>query len=87
VFIVANRSDTCGLRPQRRWEAEKGPWSREQFEGLLQAESRLSIPAGRSGGISDGVSSRVHRLRVLGNSIVPQAAEHIGRRIVAANNG
>jgi DNA (cytosine-5)-methyltransferase 1 len=34
------------------------------------------------GRVADGVPQRVDRLRALGNSLVPQIAEHIGRRIV-----
>lgn len=33
---------------------------------------------------ADGISDRLERLRALGNSIVPQVSEWIGRRIVAA---
>lgn len=33
-------------------------------------------------GVHDGVSDRVHRLKALGNSIVPQIAEIIGRAIM-----
>ena len=82
IFIIAYRPDSVCLRPQRQWPPAKGPWSREQFERLVQADLRISVPAGTSGGISDGVRNRKHRLHALGNSIVPQVAEWIGRRVI-----
>lgn len=35
------------------------------------------------GRVATGVPNRVHRLRALGNALVPQIAEWIGRQIIA----
>lgn len=72
------------LRPQRVRPAPVGAWGKQQFEGLVQDQIRLSVPAGRRSGISDGVPDRMGQLKAYGNAIVPQIPELIGRAILAA---
>jgi DNA (cytosine-5)-methyltransferase 1 len=67
---------------------------RGERQGPGDAERRIARHAGQRAGsvpwpaepdvgrVADGVPHRVDRLRALGNSLVPQIAEWIGRRIV-----
>lgn len=76
--------NTNSVRPQRVRPSASRAWCKQQFERLVQDTARVSLPAGRSGGISDGASNRAHRLKALGNAVVPQVVEIIGRAIMQA---
>jgi DNA (cytosine-5)-methyltransferase 1 len=82
VFICACRSMSSRMRWERVWEDTRGAWGEQQFERLVQHELSVCIPSGSMQRISDGVSHRVDRLRGLGNAVVPQVAEYIGRHVV-----
>lgn len=62
------------VRSQRVRPAPKEPWTWEQLERLVQAETRVSVPAGKDRALVDGVRGRMGQLRAYGNAIVPQAA-------------
>jgi DNA (cytosine-5)-methyltransferase 1 len=83
IWITAY-PNTNGVRPQRLRSPAARAWSEEQFAGLVQDTLLTAVPAGRSGGVSDGAPDRVHRLKALGNAVVPQIPELIGRAILAA---
>ena len=83
AWIVAY-PDTHSLRPQRLRPSPTGAWCKQQFERLVQDQTRLSVPAGSRSGISDGVSDRMGQLKAYGNAVVPQIPELIGRAILAA---
>ncbi len=83
VWIVAYpNSDSLRLQGFRR--PKDRPWTEEQFAGLVQVALQAAVPTRNGGGIHDGVSNRAHRLRALGNSIVPQIPELIGHAILQA---
>ena len=86
VWIVASCSTSYLSGRSGRGEIEKEVpscgevWN--EFERLLQHEIQFSVPAGKVGRVSDGVSKRVDRLRCLGNAIFPKISSWIGERIM-----
>jgi DNA (cytosine-5)-methyltransferase 1 len=67
--------DACNPAPRLNWEAAHA------FNGGLGSIWRAEPDVGR---VAHGVSNRVDRLAGLGNAVVPQIPELIGRAILAA---
>jgi len=95
VFIIASANGGRGgrlqakayansnsMRRERFREEKRGTWPKEQLAGLLQVVLDDPIPTRSGGGIHDGISNRVDRLRGLGNAVVPQVAEFIAIQIM-----
>ena len=65
-------------RPQRQWQISGG--TKKKFDNSSKHSWwEIEPDVGR---VADGVPARVDRLRGLGNAVVPQVAEWIGRRLV-----
>lgn len=76
VFIVAySDSQRCNGRPCIF------PASRTERKLSTQRDNPWAVESG-VGRVAYGVPNRVYRLRALGNAVVPQVAEWIGRRII-----
>ena len=84
LWIVAY---PCGFRNWRiknpRVSESSRKATKQQLERFLERERQLAVPAGKRGGISDGISNRVDRLKQLGNAVVPQIPELIGKAIMS----
>ena len=83
MFIVAY-SNCIRLERSKNPEIPRiiGPWRKKQFDGLLQSKRKLGIPTKGNRGIHDGISRRMDRLKALGNAIVPQCSELVGKYIL-----
>ena len=74
-------------RQQKQWRSEsiQEEVSRQTTGTRSECESGWSVEP-NVGRVANGVPGRVHRLKGLGNSIVPQIAEEIGKAIMKAEN-
>lgn len=79
VFVVAH-TDSERLRELSRW------WSREGGQVADELASTWDS-APRRLGANDGLPNWSHRRHALGNAVVPQAMQLIGRALSAETNG
>lgn len=101
TFVVADTDGEC-LRLLQQWDPRRGAGVQDEGEAVAVDDGKgrfapVSCPwataprmdrvgDGVPGGV-DGAGSEADRFRVLGNAVVPQVAEGIGRLIVAAIAG
>lgn len=84
VWIVAYpHSDRLRLQGFRRPAGTA--WPQEQFARLVQVALQSSVPTRNGRGVAERISDRPHRLKALGNAVVPQIPELIGRAIAEAD--
>lgn len=81
VWVIAY-SNADSLRFQGVRSAAGRAWSQEQFTRLVQVALSAAIPTRNGGGVADGVPNRSHRLKSLGNAVVPQIPEMLGHAIL-----
>jgi DNA (cytosine-5)-methyltransferase 1 len=83
LFLLAELADADGNRLEGRTRPATGVAAMEPA-GLVAKADWPPIPA--SGGLDSraGIPGYVDQVRCLGNAVVPQVAEWIGRRILAA---
>lgn len=83
VWVVAN---TNGSGLQRREEAGNlrgiGPGRDEQLERCFDNTGAVWLPEPNVGRVADGVPNRSHRLKALGNAVVPPLVAEIGRLVM-----
>ena len=87
VWIVANSERDCIQGRKTVWQDREVKPREEQLARLFEPCTWPTLSSARSYRADDGVPDRVHRNKALGNSIVPQIPEMIGRAILASRAG
>ena len=67
-------------------EIGRGSYTPDEKDNIIRRFNQWQVEPGM-GRVANGVPRRVDRLRALGNAVVPQVAEYIGRCIMEAVNG
>lgn len=87
LFIVAYANGVDGRKRLRNPLAQQD-WSLQTIDGAPRAragwKTRLENPSALYGNIN-GIAHRSHRNRAIGNAVIPDIAEWIGRQIVSAH--
>ena len=77
---------SCGQSTDRHEQSAHSGWAeagRAQFEGIARGFWDVEPDVGR---VAHGVPARVDRLKGLGNAVVPQVVELIGKEILASES-
>lgn len=84
VWVVANpeRYSVQGGPPI--WQGWQGKSRAEQLAGLVQPPSWPTVSSARDRGTGHGIPDGTHRNKAIGNAVVPQIPELIGRAILQA---
>jgi len=91
VFIVAYTQSLSGhglqigkrrqmFETRMGWRNPGGPTDNEAFS--QEYEPAWVVYESKLGGVANGVPSRMDRLKGLGNAVIPQVSEYIGRLII-----
>jgi DNA (cytosine-5)-methyltransferase 1 len=84
---VAYTDSERGRGRYSRWEDAKNAWQSSTSAWHYPREMGIWDAEPDVGRVANGVPQRSHRLKALGNAVVPQIPELIGRAILEANNG
>ncbi len=89
TFVTSSQRTDVAYTYSQRQQEQCGPESIQKERNEPQRSSGQEGHTGWEfepdvGRVANGISGRVHRLKALGNSIVPQIAKEIGRAIMIA---
>jgi DNA (cytosine-5)-methyltransferase 1 len=81
VFVLGELPNTDGYGLER-WQSEKA-WISSESSRSMERMDWPNIPAARGFSSRAGIPDYVDEMRAIGNAVVPQVAQWIGRRLMA----
>lgn len=85
---LSSNTNNIGRKGSECETIQRQPIQSREFKGSYQEwRSGWPVSSPRVCGVDDGIPNRTHRLRSLGNAVVPQIPEIIGRAIMEQTKG
>lgn len=84
AWPLADAERKRGCSRNAEWQDAKDAWQSPSDQGRDRSRVGAWLPEPRVGRVANGVPHRMDRLKALGNAVVPQIPEMIGRAILAA---
>jgi len=84
IFIIAKLADSDSERLER--EKRKGKAGKKRKPKGYSSQRSQWATEPNVGRVADGIPNRLHRLKALGNAVVPQVTEKIGNMIMEMEN-
>lgn len=85
AYTASKRQQGSWLHGRSEHQAQNKDGQADRADNSSQRDTQFWLPEPPVGRVANGIPNRAHRLRALGNAVVPQVVEEIGKAIMYAH--